>query len=202
MRYASEKEKPFSLRPPAGRLTSQGVPRGTQSGAAAERKTRSGCNGVAAKGRLKFLYSRVAISNHRLVALQDGQVTFRFKDYKRRGELRNQTLDAVEFLRRFVLHVLPRGLHKIRYFGLLANCHRHAKLAHCRILLGPTTQRLKEHEMISNQAGSDGALEVTWVGPGDSCPVCHKGRMQLVETFHRHRAVWDLSVAVPGFDTS
>jgi hypothetical protein len=63
---------------------------------------------------------RVAISNHRLVAVQDGQVTFRFKDHKRRGELRTQTLDAVEFLRRFCLHILPKGLHKIRYFGFLA----------------------------------------------------------------------------------
>jgi hypothetical protein len=69
---------------------------------------------------------RVAISNHRLVALQDGQVTFRFKDYKRQSKLRTQTLEAVEFLRRFVLHILPKGLHKIRYFGLMANRHRQA----------------------------------------------------------------------------
>jgi hypothetical protein len=67
---------------------------------------------------------RVAISNHRLMALQDGNVTFRFKDHKRGGKLRTQTLDAVEFLRRFCLHILPKGLHKIRYFGFMANCHR------------------------------------------------------------------------------
>jgi hypothetical protein len=69
---------------------------------------------------------RVAISNHRLVALQDGQVTFRFKDSKRQGKLRTQTLDAVEFLRRFVLPILPKGFHKLRYFGLTANRHRQA----------------------------------------------------------------------------
>ena len=63
---------------------------------------------------------RVAISNHRLIALQDGQVTFRFKDHKRGGQLRSRTLGAVEFLRRFCLHILPKGLHKIRYFGYLA----------------------------------------------------------------------------------
>jgi hypothetical protein len=63
---------------------------------------------------------RVAISNHRLIALQDGQVTFRFKDHKGGGKLRTRTLEAGEFLRRFLLHVLPKGLHKIRYFGYLA----------------------------------------------------------------------------------
>jgi Putative transposase len=83
----------------------------------------------------RYVY-RVAIPNHRLVALKDGQVTFRFKDYKRAGQLRTQTLDAAEFLRRFVLHVLPKDLHKVRYFGFLANCHRHQKLAQCRLLLG------------------------------------------------------------------
>ena len=82
----------------------------------------------------RYVY-RVAISNHRLVALQDGQVTFRFKDHKRGGQLRTQTLKAMEFLRRFCLHILPKGLHKIRYFGFLANRHRQAKLAHCRTLL-------------------------------------------------------------------
>ncbi|MGH2544480.1 MAG: IS91 family transposase, partial [Ardenticatenaceae bacterium] len=85
---------------------------------------------------------RVAISNHRLVALQDGQVTFRFKDHKRGGQLRPQTLQAMEFLRRFCLHILPKGLPKIRYFGFLANRHRQAKLAHCRTLLGQSANDL------------------------------------------------------------
>jgi hypothetical protein len=71
----------------------------------------------------RYVY-RVAISNHRLIALKDGLVTFRYKDHKRGQRLRTCTLEAVEFLRRLMLHVLPKGLHKGRYFGLMANRHR------------------------------------------------------------------------------
>lgn len=83
---------------------------------------------------------RVAISNHRLVALEDGQVTFRYKDYQRGHRLRTLTLDAVEFLRRLLLHVPPRGFHRLRHFGFLANRVRQQKLAQCRTLLGHATQ--------------------------------------------------------------
>ena len=145
---------------------------------------------------------QVAISNHRLVALQDGQVTFRFKDYKRRGELRTRTLEAMEFLRRFVLHVLPKGLHKIRYFGFFANRHRQAKLAHCRTLLGQDEDSLVAHTTAANEDAEEPDGDNVQVEPGAACPVCHQGRMQLVQTFYRHQAAWDLSVAVPQFDTS
>jgi hypothetical protein len=145
---------------------------------------------------------RVAISNHRLVALQDGQVSFRFKDHKRGGQLRTQTLKAVEFLRRFCLHMLPKGFHKIRYFGYLANRHRQAKLALCRTLLGPRTEDLLRTAMATSKDGPEPDRKVTRIEPGDACPVCHQGRMQLVETYHRHRAAGDLSVAVPVLDTS
>jgi hypothetical protein len=145
---------------------------------------------------------RVAISNHRLVALQDGEVTFRFKDYKRRGVLRTQTLNAVEFLRRFTLHILPRGLHKIRYFGYLANRHRQAKLALCRALLGQSTDVLATRAIATSEASAEPDSESARIEPGDACPACHQGRMQLVKTYHRHRAAWDLSVAVPALDTS
>jgi Putative transposase len=145
---------------------------------------------------------RVAIANHRLVALEDGQVTFRFKDYKRCGQLRTQTLDAVEFLRRFVLHVLPSGLHQVRYFGFLANCHRQHQLTHCRTLLGQSTDAVEGRAM----AADEGASEPPGAGmggePGAPCPVCHHGRMQLVEAYYRQQAAWDLSVAAPGIDTS
>jgi Putative transposase len=145
---------------------------------------------------------RVAISNHRLVAVQDGQVTFRFKDHKRRGELRTQTLDAVEFLRRFCLHILPKGLHKIRYFGFLANRHREAKLAHCRALLGQRDNALVTHAMATDKDTPEPDSKNTRIEPGDACPVCHQGRMQLVETYYRHRSAEELSVAPPGCDTS
>ncbi len=145
---------------------------------------------------------RVAISNHRLVALQDGQVTFRFKDHKRRGALRIQTLEAVEFLRRFCLHILPKGLHKIRYFGFLANRHRQAKLALCRALLGQSTAVLVTNAVTADEGTPEPHSTGIRVEPGDLCPVCQQGRMKLVEAYYRHRAAEDLSLAAPNFDTS
>jgi hypothetical protein len=145
---------------------------------------------------------RVAISNHRLMALQDGQVTLRFKDYKRAGQLRTQTLDAVEFLRRCVLHVLPKGLHKVRYFGFLANCHRHQKLAQCRLLLGQSADAPVTTARGAGEATPEPNREGSRIEPGDACPVCQKGRMQLVESYDRHPAAWDLSMAIPPLDTS
>src|ERR671929_2253144 len=82
---------------------------------------------------------RVAISNQRLVALEQGKVPFRWKDYKQGNALRLMTLDAVEFIRRFLLHVLPHGFQRIRHFGFLANRVRQAKLAQCHMLLGHAT---------------------------------------------------------------
>jgi hypothetical protein len=78
---------------------------------------------------------RVAISNARLVQLHDGRVTFRYKEYGAGQQHKTMTLDAVEFLRRFVQHVLPKGFVKIRHYGLLANAQREARLALCRRLL-------------------------------------------------------------------
>jgi len=78
---------------------------------------------------------RVAISNSRLVAMSDGHVTFRYKDYADDHRHKTMRLDADEFLRRFVQHVLPRSFVKIRHYGLLANAQREARLAICRRLL-------------------------------------------------------------------
>jgi hypothetical protein len=78
---------------------------------------------------------RVAISNQRLVALEEGLVSFRWKDYRHPQRPKVTTLPAEEFIRQFLLHSLPRGFQRIRYFGLLANCHRAAKLELCRRLL-------------------------------------------------------------------
>jgi hypothetical protein len=80
---------------------------------------------------------RVAISNQRLVALDERGVTFRWKDYRAKGRTRHKTmtLSADEFMRRFLLHVLPRGFHRIRHYGLLANAGRREHLANARELL-------------------------------------------------------------------
>ena len=79
---------------------------------------------------------RVAISNSRIVSMEDGRVTFLWKDYAGGNQTRVMTLDAVEFIRRFLLHILPTGLVRIRQFGFLANRARGNKLALCRALLG------------------------------------------------------------------
>jgi hypothetical protein len=80
---------------------------------------------------------RVAISNHRLLSLDDGQVTFQWKDYRKKDKLTPEvlSLDPDEFIRRFLIHTLPPGFQRIRHFGFLANCHRRDKLEYCRSLL-------------------------------------------------------------------
>ena len=140
---------------------------------------------------------RVAISNHRLVALEDGRVTFRSKDYQRGHRLRTLTLDAVEFLRRLMLHVPPRGFHRLRHFGFLANRVRQEKLTQCRTLLGHTTR-----PPIRDEATDIKTPEVSAGEPGSVCPVCQHGRMHLVQTLYRQPTAWDLSVPMPRLDTS
>jgi hypothetical protein len=83
---------------------------------------------------------RVAISNHRLVDVTDDTVSFRWKDYRHGSQVRTLTVDAEEFLRRFLLHVLPKGFVRIRYFGFLAPRGRTAELAQCRqaLAVAPT----------------------------------------------------------------
>jgi hypothetical protein len=88
---------------------------------------------------LKYLAGythRVALSNHRLLSLQGDRVTFTWKDYADGCRRKEMTLDAVEFLRRFALHIIPRGLVRIRQYGLLAHRDRSQRLALCRSLLG------------------------------------------------------------------
>src|SRR5919109_4365488 len=131
---------------------------------------------------------RVAISNHRLVALEDGQITFRYKDYAHGHRLRTLTLEAVEFLRRLMLHVPPHGFHRMRHFGFLANRVRQAKLAQCRALLGHATPPRTLAAAVDLKTS-----EVPRAEPGAVCPVCQHGRMQVIKTVYRQPAVWDLS---------
>jgi putative transposase len=79
---------------------------------------------------------RVAISNNRLLSMDDGKVRFRWKDYRDGDRQKTMTLDGAEFIRRFLIHVLPDGFHRIRYYGFLGNHHRTRKLALCRTLIG------------------------------------------------------------------
>jgi hypothetical protein len=121
---------------------------------------------------------RVAISNDRLVNLQNGKVTFRWKDYRSGNKQKLMTLDAGEFIRRYLLHVLPRGFVRIRHFGWLANAQREQKLALCRKLLGV------EPAEVPQQASGD-ALETSnaslVAASFTICPVCGQGRMVVIE---------------------
>src|SRR5574341_913427 len=96
---------------------------------------------------------RVALSNDRLVSLEAGVVRFRWKDYAHGNRLKTMALPAVEFLARFLLHVLPDGFVRIRHFGLLANRGRTAKLARCRELLADRkSTRLNSSHQLSSYA--------------------------------------------------
>jgi hypothetical protein len=91
---------------------------------------------------------RVAISNRRLVAMDENGVSFRWKDYRAKGRTRHKTmtLAAGEFMRRFLLHVLPGGFHRIRHYGLLANAGRRENLARARALLDAPRPEVVEDE--------------------------------------------------------
>ena len=122
---------------------------------------------------------RVAISNRRLVTLDDNGVTFKWKDYRVEGPERYKlmTLDTHEFIRRFLMHVLPRGFHRIRYYGLLASTTRADNIARARELLAVPKPRND-----AARAGSTNAREPpTHEHP---CPCCG-GRMIIIETFER-----------------
>ena len=118
---------------------------------------------------------RVAISNRRLIALDETGVTFRYKDYRRNGADRQQvmTLGVDEFIRRFLLHVLPRGFHRIRHYGLLASSARKANLTRARELLA-----------VAPPPDDDVPEEPLDVRP--PCPCCG-GHMIIIETFERWR---------------
>jgi hypothetical protein len=112
---------------------------------------------------------RVAISNRRLVSMQDGQVTFQWKDYANGNQTETITLDSVEFIRRFLVHVLPSGFVHIRHFGFLANRTRKKRLALCRSLLSaPRSQA---------SAASPDTVSTTEDQPARLCPACKTGRL-------------------------
>ena len=120
---------------------------------------------------------RVAISNRRLIALEDGKVRFLWKDYAQGGCEKTMTLDASEFLRRFLLHVLPSGFVRIRHYGFLSNRLRHEKVAVCRTLLsGVSVPECPAAAPSVEPIVSD--VELLSTG---ACPRCGKGRMFVVE---------------------
>jgi hypothetical protein len=127
---------------------------------------------------------RVAISNHRLLDITEGKVTFRYKDYRHEARQKTMTLQAEEFIRRFLLHVLPEGFQRIRYYGFLGNRYREQKLAHCRKLLGmpapepPALESPKDYRERYKELTASSLWQ---------CPVCHQGSMLVIEILPRNQ---------------
>src|SRR5512132_4335383 len=145
---------------------------------------------------------RVAIANSRLIALDDAGVTFKWKDYRTNSRARSKTMTLAppEFIRRFLLHVLPTGFHRIRHYGLYANGQRRDMIARARQLLDAATAEAAATERTDNndEAGEAAAT------PTQRCPCCG-GRMIVVETFAtdsapRHRP--SAQIAAIWIDTS
>jgi hypothetical protein len=117
---------------------------------------------------------RVAIANDRLVALEDDHVSFRWRDYRDGARRKVMRLEAVEFIRRFLLHVLPHGFVRIRHYGLFANRQRRARLARCRELLAQPEPEARPEEgaaaMMRRLTGRDIL----------ACPRCGEGRLRVV----------------------
>ncbi len=139
---------------------------------------------------------RVAISNSRLIALDEKAVSFKWKDYRIKGRdrMKTMTLDAGEFIRRFLLHVLPSGFHRIRHYGLLAGAVRADNIERARQLLAPSNTSAE-----SAPADADGDAE-----PASSlrrCPCCGR-RMIVVETFEGPRPARPPSPSRIRIDTS
>jgi Putative transposase/Transposase zinc-binding domain len=125
---------------------------------------------------------RVAISNSRLVSLEDGQVTFQWKDYADQSRTKTMKLDAVEFMRRFLLHVLPRGFVRIRQFGFLAHRVRKEKLVRCRSLLN--AQSPVAHPSTPGAPEPDSKVPDP---ESHRCPICKLGRLVLAEVIPPNR---------------
>ena len=138
---------------------------------------------------------RVAISNRRLVALDDAGVTFRWKDYRAKGRERAKlmTLAIDEFIRRFLIHVLPDGFHRIRHYGLLANGGRADNIARAR--------RLLDAPAIESDPGDDDTAADEREALAYPCPCCG-GRIIVIESFERDGTPRHPSAAAIRIDTS
>jgi len=133
---------------------------------------------------------RVALSNDRILSLENGQVTFTYRDRKDKDRLKSRTLDAHEFIRRFLLHVLPDGFMRIRHFGFLANRCKKQTLAQCRKLL-KLDRALPE---IPKESAKDVLLRITGIDLS-RCPSCRQGTMIVVAELPRTKSSsqWDSS---------
>jgi hypothetical protein len=121
---------------------------------------------------------RVAISNDRLVALHDGQVSFQWRNAHRGNARDIMTLEATEFIRRFLLHVLPKGFMRIRHYGVLGNRGRTSQLAACRHLLDQPAPIARPPESIAGMMHRLTGKDI------DRCPQCHTGHLEVIMTIY------------------
>jgi hypothetical protein len=124
---------------------------------------------------------RVAIANPRLVRLENGRVTFTYKDYTQGGQVREMTLPVPEFIRRFLLHVLPEGFVRIRYYGLLANRNRQRTLGRCRELLAMAPPADPSKAEAPPQEGWQARLSRLTGADPTLCPQCGRGHLRRIE---------------------
>ena len=115
---------------------------------------------------------RVAISNYRIIAIDNGSVTFTYRDRKQDNEIKEMTLDAHEFIRRFLLHVLPKGMIKIRYFGFLAHTNKNKDIPLIRKLIA--SDAILPDKI--NETICEMMLRLTGIDI-NCCPKCMKGKM-------------------------
>lgn len=130
---------------------------------------------------------RIAISNDRLVSLEDGRVTFRWKDRAHGNQTKLMTLEAGEFLRRFLQHVLPKGLVRIRHYGFLANGVRRKNVAHARDLLEVSEEERVRLAPPESESWNELLFRVTGRDV-TRCPKCREGRLQSIEMLPRGRS--------------
>lgn len=147
----------------------------------------------------RYVY-RVAIANSRLVAIEDGSVTFRWKDYAHGGRQSTMALRATEFIRRFLLHVLPSGFVRIRHYGFLANRLRHERLVLIRKLFGIDSAPAAEHS--DSDRASLAKQDSDTPKQPRLCPVCKKGHLVLVANMPPEPSPLHDFLRVPRHDTS
>ena len=130
---------------------------------------------------------RVAISNQRLIAMEEGKVSFRWKDYADGNQPKTMELEAVEFIRRFLQHVVPSGFVRIRHYGFLANRHRDAKLLRCRELLAVAT--VPPEKLAPTEPKHPEPEPAVAMPEWQRCSSCRQGRMTWVEDISPANAV-------------
>jgi hypothetical protein len=118
---------------------------------------------------------RVAVGNSRLIRMEEDRVVFRWRDYHDGNRQKVMELEAAEFIRRFLLHVLPKGFYKIRYYGLYSNRNRKAKMQLCRRLLKASEPENRPFNLL------DALYDLTGIDLS-LCPCCHTGKMIVVKS--------------------